>query len=187
MLVGYARVSTSCQSTESQIKALKEAGCEEIYHEVVSGRKSKRSELEKALKFLRDEDTLVVTKIDRLGRSLSHLVTLIDKLHHRNISFKSLNDPIDTTTPSGRLVFSIFASLAEFELTLIRERTKAGLEASRSRGIKGGRRPSLTPDKVKSMITLYESKKHPVSYICNHFGISKKTLYNYLRKQPYKN
>ena len=180
MLVGYARVSTQDQSLESQIKTLKTAGCERIFHEKTGGQKLERKELSEALNFLRAGDTLVVIKIDRLGRSLSHLVNLIEELRTKDIGFKSINDPIDTTTPSGRLIFNIFASLAEFELSLIRERTIAGLKSSKARGIKGGRKPSLNPIQIKSLRTLYQSKEHSISDICNQFGISKKTLYNYL-------
>lgn len=183
MKVGYARVSKSSQHLDQQVNALKNAGCEEIFTDIASGANAKRSGIDDAIKFMRDNvDVLVVWKIDRLGRSLSHLVKTVENLGKRGIGFKSLNDPIDTTTPAGKLIFGIFASLAEFELALIKERTQAGLQAARARGKKGGRRPSLNETQTETLITLYQSKRHSISEICRQLKISRKTFYNYLNK-----
>src|SRR5579862_2580785 len=139
MKIGYARVSTREQNLDMQVFALEDAGCEKIYEEVVSGAKADRPVLNNLIKQLRDGDVIVVWKLDRLGRSLKHLVELVHILMQRNIGLCSLNDPIDTTTPQGRLIFNIFASLAEFERDVIKERTNAGLTAARARGRLGGR------------------------------------------------
>ena len=139
MRVGYARVSTKEQNLELQVDALKDAQCEQVFTEVASGANTARPVLDDLLSRLRPGDVLVIWKLDRLGRSLKHLVTLTHELLERKIGLVSLNDPIDTTTAQGRLVFNIFAALAEFERDLIRERTQAGLQAARARGRKGGR------------------------------------------------
>ena len=144
MIIGYARVSTKEQIFDLQIDALKKVGCKKIYREVVSGAKAERQVLNELLENIRSGDILVIWKLDRLGRSLKHLVELVNGLSDKGIGLKSINDPIDTTTPQGRLVFNIFASLAEFERDLIRERTNAGLSAARSRGRTGGRPKGLT-------------------------------------------
>jgi len=145
-LIGYARVSTPDQNLSMQVEALEKAGCHRIFTDVASGAKAERPGLEEALAYLRKGDTLVVWKIDRLGRSLSHLVQIVDSLRDRGVSFRSLNDSgMDTTTRNGRLIFNVFASFAEFERDLIRERTKAGLESAAAQGRLGGRRPVITP------------------------------------------
>jgi DNA invertase Pin-like site-specific DNA recombinase len=148
-LIGYARVSTPDQKLSLQHDALKRAGCERLFDDQASGARTDRPGLADALAYLRAGDTLVVWKLDRLGRSMSHLIEKIGELAARGIGFRSLTENIDTTTPGGMLVFNIFGSLAQFERDLIRERTQAGLRAARERGSKGGRRPVVTPDKLR--------------------------------------
>jgi len=186
MKIGYARVSTKDQSFDLQIDILKEAGCEKIYKEVVSGAKTERKVLNELLENIRLGDVLIVYKLDRLGRSLKDLVDIISKLQKSEVGFQSLNDPIDTTTPQGRLVFNIFASLAEFERELIRERTNAGLSAARARGKKGGRPKGLSKEAESTACaadTLYREKKLSVQEIADKLGIAKSTLYSYLRRR----
>jgi DNA invertase Pin-like site-specific DNA recombinase len=184
MKIGYARVSTREQNLDMQIFALEDAGCEKIYEEVTSGSKTDRPVLNNVLKQLRDGDILVIWKLDRLGRSLKHLVELVHTLMQRNIGLCSLNDPIDTTTPQGRLTFNIFASLAEFERDIIRGRTQAGLSAARARGRLGGR-PRGLPKSAEATAcaaeTLYRERKLSVMQISKKLNISKSTLYKYLR------
>jgi DNA invertase Pin-like site-specific DNA recombinase len=184
MKIGYARVSTREQNLDMQIIALENAGCEKIYEEIVSGVKADRPILNNLIKQLRPEDTLVVWKLDRLGRSLKHLVELVQLLMQNNIGLCSLNDPIDTTTPQGRLIFNIFASLAEFGRDIIRERTQAGLSAARARCRLGGR-PRGVPQKSEATAyaaeTLYKEGILSVMQIAKKLGISKSTLYKYLR------
>lgn len=148
-LIGYARVSTPDQKLSLQHDALERAGCERVFDDQASGARTDRPGLAAALAYLRAGDTLVVWKLDRLGRSMSHLIEKIGELAARGIGFRSLTENIDTTTPGGMLVFNIFGSLAQFERDLIRERTQAGLRAGRERGSKGGRRPVVTPDKLR--------------------------------------
>ena len=148
-LIGYARVSTPDQKLSLQHDALKRAGCERLFDDQASGARTDRPGLADALAYLRAGDTLVVWKLDRLGRSMSHLIEKIGELAARGIGVRSLTENIDTTTPGGMLVFNIFGSLAQFERDLIRERTQAGLRAARERGSKGGRRPVVTPDKLR--------------------------------------
>ena len=189
MHVGYARVSTREQSFLLQTFALQKAKCEKIFEEVASGAKADRPVLEDLLSRLRSGDVLVVWKLDRLGRSLKHLVELTNELMERQIGFISLNDPIDTTTPQGRLVFNIFASLAEFERDLIRERTRAGLQAARARGRKGGRPGGLSPKAATTAMaaeTLYKEGKLSIHTICSQLRISRPTLYAYLRHRGVK-
>lgn len=148
-LIGYARVSTPDQKLSLQQDALERTGCERVFDDQASGARTDRPGLAEALAYLRTGDTLVVWKLDRLGRSMSHLIEKIGELAARGIGFRSLTENIDTTTPGGMLVFNIFGSLAQFERDLIRERTQAGLRAARERGSKGGRRPVVTPDKLR--------------------------------------
>ncbi|ELC0918858.1 TPA: recombinase family protein [Pseudomonas aeruginosa] len=184
MKIGYARVSTRDQNADLQVDALKQAGCERIYQDIASGAKSARPELDKLLVHVRPGDTVVIWKLDRLGRSLKHLVELVGELAERKVGLQSLNDPIDTTHAQGRLVFNLFASLAEFERELIRERTQAGLSAARSRGRIGGR-PKGLPAKAEATAmaaeTLYREGRLSVSAIGEKLHISKSTLYSYLR------
>ena len=168
MKIGYARVSTRDQKADLQVDALKQAGCERIYQDIASGAKSARPELDKLLANVRPGDAVVIWKLDRLGRSLKHLVELVGELAERKVGLQSLNDPIDTTHAQGRLVFNLFASLAEFERELIRERTQAGLSAARSRGRIGGR-PKGLPAKAEATAmaaqTLYREGRLSVSAI----------------------
>ena len=184
MKIGYARVSTRDQNADLQVDAMKQAGCERIYQDIASGAKSARPELDKLLVHVRPGDTVVIWKLDRLGRSLKHLVELVGELAERKVGLQSLNDPIDTTHAQGRLVFNLFASLAEFERELIRERTQAGLSAARSRGRIGGR-PKGLPAKAEATAmaaeTLYREGRLSVSAIGEKLHISKSTLYSYLR------
>lgn len=186
MKIGYARVSTKDQSLDLQIDALKKEGCKQIFHEVVSGAKTERAELDCLLSQLRKGDILVIWKLDRLGRSLKHLVHLVHELIEKGIGLQSINDPIDTTTSQGRLVFNIFASLAEFEREIIRERTQAGLKAARARGRVGGRPKGLSEKAQQKAIAaqaLYKDQKLSIIEICKNLSISKATLYKYLRHQ----
>lgn len=177
------RVSTAEQDLSLQLDALKEAGCEKIYEDRVSGAKTDRPGLQEALAYLRKGDTLVVWRLDRLGRSLKHLIETVNELEERGIGFQSLQESIDTTTSSGRLIFHIFGALAEFERNLIRERTQAGLVAARARGRKGGRPRALDAKKTELLYDLYDSKKHTVKEICEVLGISRPTLYSYLQQR----
>jgi DNA invertase Pin-like site-specific DNA recombinase len=189
MRIGYARVSTKEQSLDLQVDALRDAGCEQVFQEVASGTKTARPALDDLLSRLRSGDVLVIWKLDRLGRSLKHLVTLTAELMEREVGLVSLNDPTDTTRPQGRLVFNIFASLAEFERELIRERTQAGLKAARARGRNGGRPRGLSKEaKQKAMAaeTLHREGELSVQAICGQLGITKPTLYAYLRHRGVK-
>ncbi len=184
MILGYARVSTRDQSVSLQVDALRATGCTKVVTEVASGARADRPVLARLLEDAREGDAVVIWKLDRLGRSLAHLVETVNALSARGIGLKSLNDPIDTTTPQGRLVFNLFASLAEFERDLIRERTQAGLTAARARGRKGGR-PKGLPTKALSTAsaaeTLYREGKLTAQQIADQLHISKSTLYAYLR------
>ena len=176
MIIGYARISTGDQTHDLQIDALKAAGCERIWTETASGAKTDRPELADLLDHLRPGDTLVVWKLDRLGRSIQHLVGLIADLCDREVGFRSVTESIDTTTAGGRLVCHVFAALAEFERELIRERTMAGLNAARARGKVGGRRPSLTPAQVRTAQKLYDAETMTVGEIAEHLGVSRSTI-----------
>ena len=180
MRVGYARVSTGEQNLDLQVDALKKAGCGEIYQDEMSGVKTERPGLREALKFTRPGDTLVVWRLDRLGRSLKDLIERVAALHERGIDFLSLYEKIDTTTPAGKLQFHIFSALAEFERDLIRERTVAGLRAARARGKMGGRKFRLTEAEVRMAATLMKDKTHKIKDVCKRLGISTATLYRYV-------
>lgn len=185
MKIGYARISTKDQSLDLQIDALKKAGCEEIFSDIASGAKTDRPQLNKAMERLRKGETLVVWKLDRLGRSLKHLIEIISELNERKISFQCTEDSfIDTTTPQGMLIFNIFAALSEFERNLIRERTKAGLKAARDRGRTGGRPTGLSKEAENTAIaaeSLYRAGELSTTEISKQLGIAKSTLYRYLR------
>jgi DNA invertase Pin-like site-specific DNA recombinase len=180
MLIGYARVSTHEQTLNLQKDALTTAGCKKIFTDTASGAQTERKGLEEALNYVRNGDTLVVWRLDRLGRSLPHLITTMTALEERGIGFKSLTENIDTTTSGGKLIFHIFGALAEFERNLIRERTQAGLVAARSRGKKGGRPKALTARQLLVAQDLYE-KRHPIAEICRTLRISKATLYRSIK------
>lgn len=184
MKIGYARVSTLEQNPELQLDALKSAGCEKVYKDKVSGAKAERPGLAEALSFVRPGDCLVVWRLDRLGRSLKHLIEVVEDLEERGVGFVSLQEGFDTTTSGGKLIFQIFGALAEFERNLIQERTKAGLEAARARGRKGGRRNKLKPEQVDTLRRMSKSRQHTVKEICRVMGISKPTYYRYLEAQP---
>jgi DNA invertase Pin-like site-specific DNA recombinase len=181
MLIGYARVSTQDQTLNLQKDALEKIGCTKIFTDTASGAKAERNGLEEALEYVREGDTLVVWRLDRLGRSLKHLIETITKLNNRKIGFKSITENIDTTTSSGKLVFHIFGALAEFERDIIRERTQAGLQAARARGRKGGRPKSLTEKKTAMAQALYNDKHNTVDEICKTLNISRATLYRYIK------
>ncbi len=179
MLVGYARVSTQEQNLDLQIDALTKEGCKKIYEDKISGSRSERPGLIKALETLREDDTLVVWKLDRLGRSVKDLVILVTDLHNKGINFKSLTDSIDTNTPSGRFFFHMMASLAQMERELTIERTKAGLEAARKLGRKGGRKRLMTSSKVESAKKLLASGVPPRD-VAKNLGVSVPTLYRWI-------
>jgi len=183
MLVGYARVSTQEQTLNLQRDALAKVSCDRIFTDTASGAKNERPGLEEAVRFMREGDTLVVWKLDRLGRSLKHLIETVTALHQRKIGFRSLTENIDTTTSTGKLIFHVFGALAEFERDLIRERTQAGLAAARARGRLGGR-PKVAalndPKKVLMAQSLYSDKHNTVAEICTILGVSRSTLYRYV-------
>ena len=183
-LYGYARVSTDDQELDLQIDDLKKAGCDEtnIFSEKVSGSKSDRPALDACIAKLKEGDTLLVWRLDRLGRSMPHLVTLVEELRERGIGFRSICDGvIDTTSASGELIFNIFSSLAQFERRLTQERTRAGLKAARARGKKGGRKPLTADDpRVKMAKMLHENKGLPITSICKQMQISRTTFYRLL-------
>src|SRR3982751_5531210 len=180
MLIGYARVSTDDQNLNLQRDALEKAGCEQIYTDKVSGTKARRPGLEEALSHLRAGDAaLVVWRLDRLGRTLRHLIDTVNELQEEGVEFKSLTESIDTRTSGGKLVFHIFGALAEFEREIIRERTTAGLQAARARGRRGGPKYKLTPKQVAIARQLYEGNT-PVKEICQTLGISRATFYRYV-------
>src|SRR3954467_11384331 len=181
MLVGYARVSTTDQTLALQQDALQKAGCTKIFTDTASGAQAERKGLTEAISYVRAGDTLVVWKLDRLGRSLKDLITRITELETRKIGFKSLTENIDTTTSGGKLIFHIFGALAEFERNLIRERTNAGLQAARVRGIKGGRPKALTDKKVEMARKLYADKSNSIEEICKTLGISRMTLWRHVK------
>ncbi len=180
MLVGYARVSTKDQETFLQTDALNAAGCERIYEEKASGAQRDRPELMAALDMMRAGDTLVCYRLDRVARSLKQLIETVEGLEARGIGFKSLNEQIDTTSAGGKLVFHIFAALSEFEKTLTRSRTMAGLEAARARGRIGGRPKLINDDKLKVAKTLLANSDMTVADIANQIEVSPATLYRYL-------
>lgn len=180
MLIGYARVSTDDQNLNLQYDALTKIGCDQIFDDQLSGSKSDRPGLKDALKYIRAGDTLVVWRLDRLSRSLKDLIEMFTKLDELGVGIKSLNESIDTSSSSGKLIFHIFGALAEFERNLIRERTQAGLLAARARGKKGGRPETLSKDKQDLAVKLYDEKQHTINQICELMGITKPTLYKYI-------
>ena len=182
MLIGYARVSTDDQDLALQRDTLNVAGCARIFTDTMSGAKAERPGLSAALDHCRAGDTVVVWRLDRLGRSLTNLIELMTMLEGKEIGFKSLSEQIDTTTSGGKLVFHIFGALAEFERELIRERTKAGLAAARARGRQGGRPKKLdTPKKIAMAQSLYNEGTHSINDICQMVGVSRATLYRVIK------
>ena len=181
MKVGYARVSTNDQDTQLQLDALSAAGCEIIYQEKMSGAKTDRPELKNCLKSLRKGDTLAVWKLDRLGRSLQHLLVVVKDLENADIGFQSLTESIDTTSNTGKLIFHIFASLAEFERGLITERVNAGLAAARKKGTKFGRPESLSKKQKSMALAMYYGGTSKIE-IANHFEVTRQTIYTLIKK-----
>lgn len=180
MLVGYARVSTQDQKTELQLDALKAAGCEKVFVEKASDAQRERPELTAALDYMRDGDTLVVWKLDRLARSMKQLIETVEGLEEVGVGFRSLTEAIDTTTAGGKLVFHVFGALAEFERSIIRERTRAGLDAARARGRKGGRPPKLKEADLKAARAMLADKSITVEEVAKHLRVSPATLYRHL-------
>ena len=177
--IGYARVSTDDQNLDLQRDALQKSGCALIYEEAASGKATDWPELEQCRKALRAGDTLVVWRLDRLGRSLPDLVQIVVDLEQRGIAFDSLTEKIETSSEAGRLVFHVFAALAEFERNLIRERTHAGLTAARARGRKGGRKPALTPQQIREIKALLRDLSISVVAIADRYGVSRATIYKH--------
>jgi DNA invertase Pin-like site-specific DNA recombinase len=185
MRIGYARVSTQDQKPELQLDALAAAGCEQVFQEKASGKDAERQELARCLQTLRKGDTLVVWRLDRLGRSLKHLVEIIQGLEARGIAFQSLTENVDTTSAGGRLIFHIFGALAEFERNLIRERTMAGLAAARVRGRQGGRRAKLAKGEVKKAAAMLLDPSVSKAEVARHFSVSRVTLNASLKREGY--
>ena len=189
MKIGYARVSTKEQNLSLQLDTLEKEGCEQIFHEKITGSKTTRPELDNMLSNLRKGDVVVIWKLDRLGRSLKDLVNLMTQLQNKGVGLLSLNDHINTTTPTGKLTFHLFAALAEFERDIISERTQAGLVAARARGRKGGRPKGLSQKAEHTAIIaqrLYEEENLSVQQICDQLSIAKRTFYKYLRHRGVK-
>lgn len=183
MIIGYARVSTQDQNPQLQLDALAKAGCEQVYHEKATGKFRDRPELISCLRSMRKGDTLAVWKLDRLARSLKDLVEIIHDLDSRGVGFRSLTESIDTTSAGGRLIFHVFGALAEFEHSLIRERTVAGLVAARARGRKGGRKPTMSKADVRKAAAMLADPKITKTEIAKHFGVSRVTLNSALTRE----
>lgn len=179
-LIGYARVSTKGQNLDRQIAALKVAGCERIFSDKKSGKNAEREELQKALDYLRPNDTLIVPSLDRLGRSIQDLINIVGSLRKDGIGFRSLHEALDTTTPGGRLVFHVFAALAEFIRELIIQGTHEGLAAARARGQRLGRPPAMTEEQILHARSMLANPEASISSIANLLGISRTTLYKYV-------
>lgn len=178
-LFGYARVSTGDQNAQAQSDALKAAGCSRVWVDTASGATTSRPQLDDLLENLRPGDTLVVWRLDRLGRSLRHLLETVEELAERDVGFRSLTESIDTTTSGGRLIFTIFGAIAEFERNLIRERTKIGLTAARARGRTGGRPPVMTSAKIRQAKRMRDNGIH-MTEIAEVLGVGRTTLYRHL-------
>jgi DNA invertase Pin-like site-specific DNA recombinase len=183
-LLGYARVSTADQHPDLQLDALREAGCYRLFVDIASGALDERPQLAEVLDHLRSGDTLVVWKLDRLGRSLRHLIDTVAELERRDIGFRSLQESIDTTSPGGKLIFHIFGALAEFERDLIRQRTLAGLAAARARGRAGGRPRSMTATKIALARQMYDAQQHSLAEIAKALGVSRASIYRHLGHTP---
>ena len=180
MNIGYARVSTQDQNADMQIDALTATGCDRVFVEKASGAQRDRPELQAALGYMREGDTLVVWRLDRLARSLKQLIETVEATEARGIGFRSLTEAIDTTTNGGRLVFHIFAALAEFERGIIRERTMAGLEAARARGRTGGRPPAMNEADITAAKAMLRANGISVAEVAERVGVSQSTLYRHL-------
>ncbi len=184
VLLGYARVSTADQSLDPQLDALRAAGCEQVFSDVASGAKAARPGLAEALRFLRAGDTLVVWRLDRLGRSLGHLIETVAALERGGRGLRSLREQLDTTNPGGRLVFHLFGALAEFERALIGERTRAGLASARARGRKGGRPKRLDGKRAALAKAMPTDKDVSVAEVCRTLNVSRSTLHRAVRPAP---
>jgi DNA invertase Pin-like site-specific DNA recombinase len=182
MVFGYARVSTEDQKLDLQLDALEKYGCERIFNEKMTGTRKDRPQLEEMLKYIRPGDKVVVYKLDRISRSTKHLIELCELFQEKGVDFISIQDSIDTSTSMGKFIFTIMSGLAQLERDIIAERTKAGLEAARSRGRLGGR-PSKDRTKVEMALMMYDSKKYSISDIIEATGISKTSLYRYIDKR----
>lgn len=182
MKIGYARVSTHDQNLDLQRDALRAHGCEKIIVDVASGSNQQRSGIDQLKELIRAGDVVVVWRLDRLGRSLKHLIGLVEEFESQGVGFQSLTESIDTTTPGGRLFFHVVGALAEFERNIIAERTKAGLAAARARGRLGGRPPKLNDSQKALVQQLYSARQLSIREICETFGISKTTLYTYVAR-----
>lgn len=180
-VVGYARVSTQDQNTDMQMDALNAAACERVFVEKASGVDRERPQLAKCLNFLRAGDVLVVWKLDRLGRSLAHLIEIVDGLRAKGVGFRSLSDPIDTTSHAGRLIFQIFGAVAEYERSIMKERVAAGLAAARERGRVPGRRFKHDPETRRNIVR--DAMTNSAAAACDAYGISRSTLGRYAREQ----
>jgi DNA invertase Pin-like site-specific DNA recombinase len=183
MKIGYARVSSDLQVLDLQIDALEKYGCERIFTEHATGTKKDRPEFNKVLQILRKSDTIIVWRLDRLGRRVKDLIDIVDKWEKDGVDFVSIQDNIDTSTTMGRFFFHVMAAIAEMERDLIRDRVMAGLAAAKSRGKKGGRRPKLSNIQEKQILILHKNPTICIDDICKQFDISRSTLYNCLRKQ----
>jgi DNA invertase Pin-like site-specific DNA recombinase len=181
--IGYARVSTDDQNLDLQRDALKKAGCDVIYEETASGKNTSRPELEHCRKALREGDTLIVWRLDRLGRSLPDLVAIVSELENAGVSFESVTEKIETGSAAGKLIFHVFAALAEFERNIIRERTHAGLAAARARGRKGGRKAALNEKQVREIRLLLGDPENQVTDIAKRYGVSRATIYKYVSQK----
>lgn len=177
---GYARVSTVDQDPQLQLDALNRAGCARIFTDHASGKLDRRPALDELLATVLADDVVIVWRLDRLGRSLRHLIEVVTDLGERGVGFRSLTESIDTTTAGGRLVFHVFGAMAEFERELIRERTAAGLAAARARGRVGGRPTVMSPEKLEVARTMYNSRQHTLAAIAETIGVSRATLYRHL-------
>ena len=183
MLIGYARVSTDDQTTALQLDALRKAGCRKIFEETASGANNDRPQLTRLLEEIREGDVLVVWRLDRLGRNLKHLIETVHGLIDNKIGFKSLTDPVDTTSSSGRLVFNMFGALAQFERDTISERTRAGLAAARARGRMGGRKFKMTAEKLRTARALLKDPDHTLKDAAAAIGVSYPTLWRALKRE----
>lgn len=182
--IGYIRTSTRDQNLDLQRDALKEAGCTRIYEDQVSGTKKDRPGLTQALDYLRPGDVLVVWRLDRLGRSLKHLIEVVNDLEEKNIGFCSLKESIDTTSSTGRLIFHLFGSLAQFEREIIKERCLAGMEAAKAKGKQGGRPMKMSKEQVTIAKALLNEEKYSIKEVCSKLGVGRTTLYRHLNVYP---